>query len=185
MSTREKIIKAAVTLFVERGVARTTTREIASSASVAEGSIYRYFPSKEELAWQIFNDYHQHLATCLSDCSQQANTIEEKINSLVQCFLQMADEDWLMFQYYITSQHTHMKRIENTSITPYQVVLEIMQIARENNQIISGNLEIMAAMVMGAIHQIAINKIFSRINGSLLQHHHLVTETVCKMLLER
>ncbi len=46
---REEILRAAVTLFASHGFTRTTTREIAQTANIAEGTIYKYFASKEEL----------------------------------------------------------------------------------------------------------------------------------------
>lgn len=46
---REEILRAAVTLFASHGFTRTTTREIAQAAHIAEGTIYKYFASKEEL----------------------------------------------------------------------------------------------------------------------------------------
>ena len=46
--TKARVERAALTLFVARGVAETTTKEIAMAASIAEGTIYRYFPSKEQ-----------------------------------------------------------------------------------------------------------------------------------------
>lgn len=48
-STQERIIAAARRLFGENGFRGTTTAEIARSAGVAEGSIYRYFKDKKEL----------------------------------------------------------------------------------------------------------------------------------------
>lgn len=50
---REEILRAAVKLFAERGYARTTTREIAQEAGIAEGTIYKYFTSKQELLFAI------------------------------------------------------------------------------------------------------------------------------------
>ena len=52
--TKARVERAALTLFVARGVAETTTKEIAMAASIAEGTIYRYFPSKEQLALDLF-----------------------------------------------------------------------------------------------------------------------------------
>ena len=46
---REEIIHAAIKLFSERGYARTTTKAIAREAGIAEGTIYKYFPSKRDL----------------------------------------------------------------------------------------------------------------------------------------
>jgi AcrR family transcriptional regulator len=57
--TKARVERAALTLFVARGVAETTTKEIAMAASIAEGTIYRYFPSKEQLALDLFLRHHQ------------------------------------------------------------------------------------------------------------------------------
>ena len=63
--TKARLERAALTLFVARGVAETTTKEIAMAASVAEGTIYRYFPSKEQLALDLFLHHHRALAEAL------------------------------------------------------------------------------------------------------------------------
>ena len=65
--TKARVERAALTLFVARGVAETTTKEIAMAASVAEGTIYRYFPSKEQLALDLFLGHHRALAEALTE----------------------------------------------------------------------------------------------------------------------
>ncbi len=182
MSTREKIVTSAVTLFIHQGIARTTTKEIASRASVSEGSIYRYFPSKDELAWQIFDEYHQQLAQQLMQATDKQTTLLNKVEALVECFLTLADNDWLMFKYYLTSQHTHMSKVKATSITPYNVVISIIEELMASNEIQQNNVSVIAAMVMGAVHQIGINKIYGRIDGSLVAHKRLVSNTIINML---
>lgn len=44
-----KIINAAINAFSEKGFKSTTTSEIASRAGVAEGTIFRYFPTKDAI----------------------------------------------------------------------------------------------------------------------------------------
>jgi AcrR family transcriptional regulator len=46
---REEILQAAMRLFARQGYARTTTKEIAHEAGISEGTIYKYFPSKQEI----------------------------------------------------------------------------------------------------------------------------------------
>lgn len=48
-STQDRIVAASRTLFGQRGYQGTTTAEIARTAGVAEGTIYRYFKDKKEL----------------------------------------------------------------------------------------------------------------------------------------
>ena len=49
MGTRERMIEAAEKVMRERGLARSTTREIAREAGFSEGALYKHFDSKEEL----------------------------------------------------------------------------------------------------------------------------------------
>jgi AcrR family transcriptional regulator len=46
---RNQILDAATAVFAEKGFHRATTKEIASTAGVSEGTIYNYFTSKEDL----------------------------------------------------------------------------------------------------------------------------------------
>lgn len=47
---RRSILDAAAKVFAEKGVAAATMAEIAHEAGISPGAIYRYFPSKEDLA---------------------------------------------------------------------------------------------------------------------------------------
>jgi AcrR family transcriptional regulator len=52
--TRETILNAALTLFVERGYTATTLRDIAAAAGCSLGLTYRYFASKEQLVLALY-----------------------------------------------------------------------------------------------------------------------------------
>src|ERR1700738_385230 len=54
LETRERLTKAAMTLFLERGFDATTLDDIARAADVSRRSFFHYFASKEEVifAWQ-------------------------------------------------------------------------------------------------------------------------------------
>jgi AcrR family transcriptional regulator len=52
--TRQALIDAAREVFLQRGFARATTKEIAQTAGVAEGTIYRHFDDKYALFHEVF-----------------------------------------------------------------------------------------------------------------------------------
>jgi AcrR family transcriptional regulator len=49
LGTRTKIIEAAERVMREKGLARSTTKEIAREAGYSEGTLYKHFDSKEDL----------------------------------------------------------------------------------------------------------------------------------------
>lgn len=46
---RQELLDAALSLFVDKGFAATRAEEVAERAGVAKGTLYLYYPSKEEL----------------------------------------------------------------------------------------------------------------------------------------
>lgn len=51
---KKAILEASLELFKKKGFSRTATREIAQKAGIAEGTIFNYFRTKEDLALYFF-----------------------------------------------------------------------------------------------------------------------------------
>lgn len=51
--TQQKVLRAAVALFLEKGYAKTTTAEIAAAAGIRQSSFFHVFPSKEALLLEL------------------------------------------------------------------------------------------------------------------------------------
>lgn len=67
--TRDRIIRAALRLFSERGVTATTVEDITKSADVGKGTFFNYFPSKE------------HILACL--CQLQMGKIRKLVSKAI------------------------------------------------------------------------------------------------------
>lgn len=52
-ATRSRILNAALRLFSARGYDGTTTKDLAAAASVAEGTLFRYFPNKKAILIEV------------------------------------------------------------------------------------------------------------------------------------
>lgn len=63
---RNDIIEAAMKVFAERGIRQATIKEIADAADIAEGTIYNYFASKDDLVYGMI-DYLGDLDAKLED----------------------------------------------------------------------------------------------------------------------
>ena len=51
---RDRIVKAALSLFQMKGFDATTTKAIARKAGIAEGTVFNYFKSKDDIALYFF-----------------------------------------------------------------------------------------------------------------------------------
>ncbi len=52
---RKQILDAATRVFAEKGFHRATIKEIAGKAGIADGTIYTYFPSKDEVLLAVLD----------------------------------------------------------------------------------------------------------------------------------
>ncbi|PFG12411.1 TetR/AcrR family transcriptional regulator [Bacillus sp. es.036] len=59
MDKRKAILEAAVELIAEQGYTHTSMQQIADSVGVSKGSLYTFFPSKEDLIISIYEHYQQ------------------------------------------------------------------------------------------------------------------------------
>jgi len=60
----QELLDAALELFVEKGFAATRSEEVAARAGVAKGTLYLYYPSKEELLKAVI---HQNLGQLIAE----------------------------------------------------------------------------------------------------------------------
>jgi len=70
---RQTAIRAAATVFAEKGFHGACTKDIAEQMGIKQGSLYYYFKSKEEALGEVclygIQDYVEHMAT-IADSEQ-------------------------------------------------------------------------------------------------------------------
>ena len=60
--TRQLLYQTAITMIAERGWQETTLRDVASTAGVSVGLLYRYFPSKRAVVLALYDELSADLA---------------------------------------------------------------------------------------------------------------------------
>jgi AcrR family transcriptional regulator len=66
-STRERLIEAARDLFVTQGYSSTGIAQILKTAGARSGSLYHFFPTKEDLLLAVLDWYRQNIGPALLD----------------------------------------------------------------------------------------------------------------------
>ena len=86
---RNRIVKSALSLFQTKGFEGTTTRAIARKAGIAEGTVFNYFKTKEDIALYFFEQEVGHAVAAVRDNTRLRKApLEEKLFALVQSQLE-------------------------------------------------------------------------------------------------
>src|SRR6266403_1397075 len=86
---RKRIVTAALSLLQTKGFDATTTRAIARKAAIAEGTVFNYFKTKEDIALHFFEqEVDQAIAAVRENPRLRKAPLEEKLFTLVHSQLE-------------------------------------------------------------------------------------------------
>ncbi|MCA1578354.1 MAG: TetR/AcrR family transcriptional regulator [Acidobacteria bacterium] len=86
---RKRIVKSALHLFQTKGFDTTTTKAIARKAGIAEGTVFNYFRTKEDIALSFFEEEVDHAIAAVRDNPRLRKApLEEKLFTLVHSQLE-------------------------------------------------------------------------------------------------
>ena len=88
LARREHILETALKLFARHGFDGTSTKQIAQAAGIAEGLIFHYFPSKDDLLSAVLETRHSFIGELRS-------LLEEAEHKPVSEVLQALATGWL------------------------------------------------------------------------------------------
>ncbi len=81
---RERILRAAVKVFARKGFYASRVSEIAKAAGVADGTIYLYFKSKDELLTSLFEDRITRLLDILRREVAKMPTAPDRVRRVIE-----------------------------------------------------------------------------------------------------
>jgi AcrR family transcriptional regulator len=79
--SRKQIVSAAHRLFLEQGFHGTTMRQISKESGMALGSLYTYFPGKDDLFQAVFEAYNPYPILLLALDNSQGNSVEDLVRT--------------------------------------------------------------------------------------------------------
>ncbi len=87
-TTREKILKAAMEVFLQKGKDGARMQEIADRASVNKAMLFYYFTSKDVLFREVFRSHMKEIINNIKSIFISETDPEKKIEQLIHTYLQ-------------------------------------------------------------------------------------------------
>lgn len=95
---RRRIIDAAVEVFADKGFFGARVSEIAEAAGVADGTIYLYFKSKDEILISLFKDKMTEINHRFQEVLSQTDDVENKLRRYISGHLSLVAEQPKLMQ---------------------------------------------------------------------------------------
>ncbi len=90
---KREILRAALKLFSERGLAATSIRDIAEESGYTNPALYKHFAGKGELALYLFETCHTRVWTGCATALASAEGFRAKLEAYVAAWLKLFDTE--------------------------------------------------------------------------------------------
>ena len=164
---REAILRAAITVFAHNGYFNSKVADIAREAGVADGTVYLYFKSKEEILHSIFD---RSVDEALAAAREQIKLItdpREKLRRIALLHLERlgADRDLaVVFQVELRGSTKFMEEFSAAGFAEYLTLIRNTFEEGQQAGLFRSDLNpnVVAKIVFGALDEMATNWILSK-----------------------
>src|SRR3954463_10570362 len=166
-NTRERIERAAIELFVEKGIAATSVRDVARAVDMSEGALYRHFAGKDELVWEVFERHYLEFAGRLESLAQPETTARGRLAAMIRGFCHAPDEKPALFRFLLFVQHGQLSRLAPGSPTPVDAVHAVIARGIAAKEIPDQHPDLATALVFGIVLQPVTFVAYGRLSVTL------------------
>lgn len=163
---RSLILDAALRTFAKRGYSDTKVAEIAAEAGVAEGTLYNYFQSKEELLLALFDEKWNII---INDIRKKIDRIEDpndKLKAIFTSIVSMFRKNRHLAELFMIDMKQSNIFLNNYTINRIVEFLDIIEsvlIEGKNKGLYKKNLDTRVArmIIFGAAQGILLSWVLS------------------------
>ncbi len=101
METKEKILSAAIKLFVEKGFNETPTSLISKEAGVATGTLFHHYQTKEQLINSLYLHCKERLVRLMMEGVQEQTTFRAKMKRMWENTIQWGMNNPMEYQFFM------------------------------------------------------------------------------------
>lgn len=182
---RQRILRAAIEVFAEKGYFSARMTDVAKRADVADGTLYLYFEGKEHLLMSIFDDVLERFISRLNTEIADVPNPRDKLRRMVRLHLETLAEDRpLAHVLQIETRHTRhfMGLLARGKLGEYLSLLK--NIIEEGQQLgcFRGDINpgLATNVVFGAVDELVLSWLVADESAGLMRHQ----ESLLTMLFE-
>ncbi|MFN0121965.1 MAG: TetR/AcrR family transcriptional regulator [Blastocatellia bacterium] len=160
------ILRAATQVFARSGFFNSKVADVARAAGVADGTVYLYFKSKDELLSSIFDvAMEEFIHTARRELTLLRDP-REKLRRFAQLHFEMLEKDRdgaIVFQIELRHTTKFMELFSTTRLAEYlQIIREILEEGQHCGLFRRGfNPKLTAKILFGALDEMATNWVIS------------------------
>jgi len=164
---REAILRAAITVFAHNGYFNSKVADIAREAGVADGTVYLYFKSKEDILHSIFD---RSVEDAIAEVRKKVESISdprEKLRQIALLHLERlgADRDLaVVFQVELRGSTKFMEEFSAAGFAEYLALIRSTFEEGQRAGVFRAelNAKVVAKILFGALDEMATNWILSK-----------------------
>jgi TetR/AcrR family fatty acid metabolism transcriptional regulator len=169
---REAILRAGTCVFARNGYFNAKVADIAREAEVADGTVYLYFKSKEEILHSIFDQKMAEAIESGRKLIAKINDPSEKLRRIAALHLERlgADRDLaIVFQVELRGSTKFMREFSAAGFAEYLSLLRQTFEEGQRSGVFRADLnaKIVSKILFGALDEMATNWIISKRNYKL------------------
>ncbi len=153
---RPTIVRAATTLFAEKGIDATSMRDIANAAGIREAAIYRHFNGKEELARDIFLSWYGWHCTELQRIVDGSESTLDRLRKIVSHEFSAATEHTAAFVYFCGNEARFARDLPREITSARRIFTAFIKAGQAGGEVRLASPELLADMLSGALCAVAL-----------------------------
>jgi len=147
----EAIATAAMSLFAQCGVRGATTRAIARRAQTTEGNLYRYYPSKQELARRVIAGCVNEFGVAMADALAGVHGPLARLDAFVAAYVDYAHAHPLAHTLLVDVCDRDGMTLPEETLRPRHLLFEVLEDGMQTGEIGRTDPQLLGAFIAGGL----------------------------------